>query len=218
MNPPKPPAALPRTKSRAATPKPKRGYESPLRKQRANETRERIVAAGAELVRGFAAWDWRGLTFRAVGERAGISERTVHRHFSNERKLHDAVVECLLKESGVMLDNMRLSDFDAATRRQFGYLSSFAVTPETVIDPSFAAIDQHRRDAVCAAVQQAAPDWSEEERNITASILDIFWHVATYERLLTAWQQPPELALRTVSWGIKLIEEAVRQGRRPGKP
>lgn len=217
MKSPKPSSSPARNKPRVAAAKPKRGYESPLRKQRANETRERIVNAGAELVRGFAAWDWRGLTFRAVGERAGISERTVHRHFSNERKLHDAVVECLLKESGVMLDGMRLADFTAVTQRQFAYLSSFAVTPETVLDPSFAAIDQHRRDAILGAVQQAAPDWSDEERKMTAAVLDMLWNVPTYERLLTAWQQPPELALRTVSWGIRLVEEAVRLGLRPGK-
>jgi AcrR family transcriptional regulator len=38
-------------------------------------------------------WDWDGLTFRALAERAEVSERTVYRHFPTERKLHDAVME-----------------------------------------------------------------------------------------------------------------------------
>ena len=40
-------------------------YDSPVRRQRMEVTRERIVAAGVELVRGFKTWDWSELTFRA---------------------------------------------------------------------------------------------------------------------------------------------------------
>ena len=34
-------------------------YDSPLRQQRAEETRDRIVAAGCELLRGSSIRDWR---------------------------------------------------------------------------------------------------------------------------------------------------------------
>ena len=39
-----------------------RTYDSPVRRQQAEETRERIVSAGAELLHGFAVWNWRALT------------------------------------------------------------------------------------------------------------------------------------------------------------
>ena len=52
----------------------RRGYNSPVRRQQSAETRERIIAAGAELVHGFPAWDWKNLSAAAVGEHAGISE------------------------------------------------------------------------------------------------------------------------------------------------
>jgi AcrR family transcriptional regulator len=193
----------------------RRRYESPLRQQQATETRDRIVSAGADLVRGFPSWDWRGLTFRAVGERAGVSERTVHRHFSTERKLRDAVVQRLTEESGVSLDGFELSNLSSLVTRMFSYLSSFSVTPETVMDPSFAAIDQHRRDALLGAVVRATPEWPTAEREMVAAVLDMLWNVPPYERLITAWHLEPERAIGTVTWMIGLVEDAIRQGNRP---
>ena len=69
-----------------------RKYDSTLRRQRAAETRERIVAAGCDLLQGSSIRDWRGVTVRAVADRAGVNERTVYRHFANERGLRDEVM------------------------------------------------------------------------------------------------------------------------------
>src|SRR3954469_14909974 len=71
---------------------PRRAYDSPVRRQRVAETRERIVAAGAELLHGFPIWNWDALTPGAVAEHAGVTERTVYRYFGSERELRDAVM------------------------------------------------------------------------------------------------------------------------------
>ena len=63
----------------------RRRYDSPVRRQRAAETRERIVAAGAAILHDHAVWNFDTLTVRGVAERAGVNERTVYRHFANER-------------------------------------------------------------------------------------------------------------------------------------
>src|SRR5262245_43541623 len=55
----------------------RRRYDGTLRRQQAAETRERIVAAGSELLHGSPIRDWRALTVRAVAERAGVNQRTV---------------------------------------------------------------------------------------------------------------------------------------------
>ena len=52
----------------------RRKYDSPVRRQQAADTRERIVAAGADLVHGFDRWDWREPD-RAGRGRAGRRER-----------------------------------------------------------------------------------------------------------------------------------------------
>ena len=106
----------------------KRPYNSPARRQRVAETRERIVAAGAALVREFTTWDWDGLTFRAVAELAGISERTVYRHFPTERHLHDAVMARLEDEAGITYEDVELAN-------RFYFLVTLDDNSTIVVDP-----------------------------------------------------------------------------------
>lgn len=193
----------------------RRQYNSPLRRQQTQETRARIVECGAEIVHGLPTWDWGTLTFRAVAERAGVSERTVHRHFPTERKLRDAVLQGLMQESGISLEGLELHNFGQLAASLFTYLSSFAMAPQPVADPSFAALDRHRRDALQAAVDRAARSWPESERKAVAAVLDIFWNVQPFERLLGMWELDLDQANAAVKWVIGLIEEAVREGRRP---
>ena len=193
----------------------KRRYNSPLRQQQFAATRERIVAAGAKLVHSYPAWDWTNLTAPAVGERAGVSERTVQRHFATERQLRDAVLQRMLEESGIALQDLELDHFGDVTERMFAYLSSFAIAPEPVGDPSFASMDEKRRDALLDAVVRATPGWQDHDRETAAAVLDIFWNPPTYERLIAVWGFDSERAIRALSWLISLTEEAISNGRRP---
>jgi len=193
----------------------RRRYNSPLRQQQSAATRERIVTAGAALVHGYKAWDWTNLTARAVGETAGVSERTVQRYFPTERELRDAVLQRLLDESGVQLEELELDRFAAVTADMFGYLASFAVAPAQLDDPSFASMDKRRRDALLQAVERATPGWSERERESATAALDILWNQPPYERLITTWGFDSERATRTITWLISLIEDAIREGRKP---
>ncbi len=193
----------------------RRAYNSPVRRQQVAETRERIVAAASEMVHGFESWDWRALTVRAVAERAAVSERTVYRHFADERALHDAVMRRLVDEAGVTLDEITLEDFGPMTARVYDYLSSFAVHPRTLHDPTFAAVDEARRESLVAAVQPSTAGWEPGERAIVAAVLDVMWNVPTYERLRTAWDLDAAQAARAATWVVGLVEQAVREGNRP---
>ena len=105
--------------------RPRRQYDSSLRRQRAAETRERIIAAGSTLLRGSSVRDWQGLTIRAVAEQAGVNERTVYRHFANEQGLHDAVMHRLEDEAGIELHGMQLEDLAGVTARIFDHVATF---------------------------------------------------------------------------------------------
>jgi AcrR family transcriptional regulator len=196
----------------------RRSYDSPVRRQQAAQTRERILAAGSELVHEFPRWDWRELTVRAVAQRAGVNERTVYRHFSNERELHEAVMRRLQEEAGDPLDGLTLDDFPAAIDRLFGYLSSFAsiaAAPRRMTDPTFAAIDERRRAALVAAVEPSTGDWSDTDREMAAALLDVLWGVPAYDRLVAVWGLDPDDATRAVAGLVGLLVDAVRTGRRP---
>jgi AcrR family transcriptional regulator len=202
-----------KTPSRSA---PRRTYNSPLRQQQAAETRDRIVAAGARIAHRLPAWDWKDLTFKAVGDRAGVSERTVHRHFSSERKLRDAVLQQLVQESGVQLDGLELGDFAGVAAGVYRYLLSFKATaPTPIIDPTFAALDEQRRLALLGAVARSTPQWSASEREVAAAALDMLWNPYAYERLSTGWHFDAERATRAIDWVVGLVESAIREGQRP---
>jgi AcrR family transcriptional regulator len=194
----------------------RRRYDSSRRRERAALTRDRIVDAGLLLAHEFPVWDWRALTIRAAAKRAGVSERTVYRHFPGEREFHDAVMQRLEEQAGVTLEALRLEDVAEATARVFAHVSSFPMVPRTPpLDPTLTATDQRRRASLLNAVAPATVGWPDTDRRMAAGMLDILWAVMSYERLVTAWELSPEQATRAITWVIGLIEAAIRDGRAP---
>ncbi|OAA25750.1 transcriptional regulator [Frankia sp. EI5c] len=199
----------------------RRRYDSPVRRERANQTRERIVTAGSALVHGLPTWDWSALTFRAVATRAGVGERTVYRHFPTEEDLHNAVMRRLQEEAGVRYEDLELDRITEVTARSFASLSSYAVAhwvPAEAPQPALVAEDQLRRDALLRAVSAHSAAWTDEERSAAAAMLDALWNIPTYERLVRSWSLDPDTATQAVNWVIGLVIEAIRAGRRPGTP
>ncbi len=192
-----------------------RKYHSPLRQEQAAKTRERIITAGSELVHSFPTWDWKNLTANAVSKRAGVSERTVHRHFSSERELRDAVLQALVAESGVDLGRISLEGFDDIVISMFSYLASFAAAPDITEDPSQTEVDAMRTRALADAVAAVTPGWSSREREPVAAVLDMLWQPATQDRLKLVWNQDAETFARTIRWFIALIRDALEQNRKP---
>jgi AcrR family transcriptional regulator len=196
----------------------RRRYDSPLRRRRAAETRERIVSAGATLVRSFTTWDWKELTFRAVAQSAGVSESSVYRHFANERELRDAVMQRLGEQAGVTYEGVTLDEVADVTGRVFAAMSGFAVSSWTqqVDDPTFTTIDQVRGQALRDAVEAAAPHWSPRQRDAAAGILDVLWSPVSFERLVVQWRMDPEQATAVIRWAIGLVVDSVRNAAAQG--
>jgi AcrR family transcriptional regulator len=201
-----------------AEPQPqRRRYDSPVRREQAARTRERIVVAGWELAHESPVWDWRALTVRAVAMRAGVNERTVYRHFPSERELHDAVMHRMEEEAGVTLEGLRLADVARATAQVFAHVSSFPVVPRLPRDPTLTAADERRRASLLHAVTAQADGWPGTDAAMAASILDVLWSVGSYERLLTGWELSAEDATKALTWAIGLVATAIEEGDSPGE-
>ena len=71
-------------------------YDSPLRREQAEQTRSRIVGAALDLIVGGVA----GLTMHEVAKAAGVALRTVFRHFPTRDDLLDAVWQALQTRMG----------------------------------------------------------------------------------------------------------------------
>ncbi|WP_229712912.1 TetR/AcrR family transcriptional regulator [Streptomyces fuscichromogenes] len=163
-------------------------------------------------------WDWQGLTFRAVAEEAGVGVRTVYRHFPTERDLRNVIMRRLEEEAGITYDGLGLDDLAEITARSFASLSSFAVPRWSAPDPdepSLAAQDQRRRDALVQAIAPHTVGWSEVQRQMAAAILDVLWNVPSYERLMTKWDFDGAQAAKAITWAMDVLAEAVRDGRGP---
>lgn len=173
-----------------------------------------MVAAGAELVREFTSWDWGELTFRAVAERAGVSERTVYRHFPSERHLHDAVMAHLEDEAGIAYEGIELDDVAEVTARLFSSLRRFAVE-DTVHAPegtAFVGADQRRRAALLHAIVSEAPGLTDDQQRVAAGLLDAVWSPTTYERLARQWKLDDDTAFAATGWLIGKLVAAIRSG------
>lgn len=191
-----------------------RPYHSPLRQRRAEQTRQRIVEAGAAIAHELAGWDWRGLTYARVAERAGVSKRTVYRYFPNEQSLRDAVMQSLHEEAGVSLGELTLDGFADLTARVFAYLSTFPASAGSD-DPTMDATDQARSRALLAAVEASTRGWTPDEQRLVAAALDTLWGLPTYERFVSRWALEPEAAAAAAGWVVALIVEAIERGDRP---
>jgi AcrR family transcriptional regulator len=193
----------------------RRRYDSEVRKAQAAQTRERILAAGAELLRSASIRDWDGLTIRAVADRAEVHERTVFRHFANERALRDAVMHRLEEDAGVDLARMNLDDVAAVAARTLRYVSAYPFAPRPTLDPTLHEAKRRQHEALLAAVAQRVEGWSDDDRTLAAAMLDVLWAVGSYERLVVDWDLDREEAIRGITWVIELVEAAVADDRRP---
>jgi AcrR family transcriptional regulator len=192
-----------------------RPYDSTLRKERAAETRERIILAGSELIRHESVRDWKTLTVRAVAERAGVNERTVYRYFGNERGLRDALLRRNEEDAGIDLRGMQLGDISKVTARLLEHISQYPREPVPPLVATLIDAMQRQRAALISAVESNASQWSREDQLVAAAMLDVLWSVASYERLLGNWQLDHELAVRAITWVLGLVEQAIRDGHNP---
>ena len=193
----------------------RRSYDSPVRRERAAETRERIVTAGSELVHRFESWDWDQLTYRAVAAQAAVGERTVYRHFPTERQLRDAVMHRLHEEAGVDYEGVTIANLAEVTTRVLDSMGRFPTAPTLQVpaDPTFEEVDARRRAALGRVV--ASLDVDERSRQTIAALLDVLWNLPAFERLVRGWDLAPERASAALAWLVELVLRAAQAGEAP---
>ena len=194
---------------------PGRPYDGTLRRERAAETRARILDAGSELLHRTSVRDWKKLTVRAVAERAGVNERTVYRHFGSERGLRDAVMHRNEQEAGIDLAGMQLEDIATVATQIFEHVSTYPRDRRPALDPTLIDANRRQREALLGAISARAGQWPEEDRMVVAAMFDVLWSVASYERLVVDWQIDHKRTIQGITWVVDLVEQAVRDGRGP---
>jgi AcrR family transcriptional regulator len=195
----------------------RRPYDNTLRRERAGQTRDRIVASAVELLHESSIRDWRALTVRAVAERARVNERTVFRHFANERALRDAVMHRLEQQAGIELTELTLDSIGDATGRIFRHIASYPLDRRAEMDPTLADANRRQHEALVRAVEERTARWSSADRILAAGMFDVLWAVSSYERLVVDWQLDREEAIGAITWAVELLQQAISEGRRPSR-
>lgn len=144
----------------------KRNYVSPVRASAAAETRERIIAAGARLLRKDASIA--NFSLDVVAKAAGVTRLTVYNQFGSRRGLLEAVFDDIAREGGLfeLTDMMTMADPRAALDRVVAIFCTFwshdpaigglnqAVATDPDFGDSLVERNERRRELLTALVSR----------------------------------------------------------------
>lgn len=144
----------------------KRNYVSPVRASAAAERRERIIAAGAKLLRKDASIA--NFSLDVVAKAAGVTRLTVYNQFGSRRGLLEAVFDDIAREGGLfeLTDVMTMADPRAALDRVVAIFCTFwshdpaigglnqAVATDPDFGDSLVERNERRRELLTALVSR----------------------------------------------------------------
>ena len=144
----------------------KRTYESQLRVEQAEATRERILEALVRaMAHGLAA-----LSVPAVAREAGVSVPTVYRHFGSKAGLFDALIPYVTTKAGLVPETLpeTLEDYADLTRTVFRNFDSMDATIRAALASQLGrevrqAEMPWRRGLHREAIRRSAPELPDEE-------------------------------------------------------
>lgn len=197
-----------------------RTYNSRLRQEQAEATRDRILAAVAELVDAEGRVDT--VTNRAVAARAGVTEVTVYRHFPSREALLNALWAWRNRRNGVTV-GMPESAADVADKLPALY-ASFDAAPAHVLasitSPQGRAmresLNETRQAAFRAAVEEAAPGLPPAEQDKAAAMLQLIYSAYGWISLREQWGITGEPASDAAAWAVEtLLADLRKRGAAP---
>ncbi|GAB5427635.1 MAG: hypothetical protein Devi2KO_10940 [Devosia indica] len=184
-----------------------------MRQAYAQETRERILVAVAELMR--QAPDG-AISFDELARVAGVERRTVFRHFANKDDLLDAfwvwlnaqVVGKTLPERYADLLQLPVEAF-AGFDRQEGIIRASLHTPSGR-EMRLRTLEE-RRHAFSAALAPMLAGADREDAQRLEQVVHALFSAATWETLKDYCGLSGDEAGRTVTWAIQALTETVQK-------
>jgi len=200
-----------------------RTYNSRLRQEQAEATRERIVGAMADIL----AEDGRieAATNRAVAQRAGVTEVTVYRHFPSRELLLRGLWEHLNRRNGA---NIGMPESEAEILEKVGPLfATFDAAPAHITAAITTehgremrgSLDELRRAAFLDALAEATDGLSPGDRAKAAGVIQLLYSAYAWLSLREQWNVQGQDAADAVGWAIEtLLADLRARGSAPIKP
>ena len=194
-----------------------KGPRSSLRAAQAELTRQRIREAAAALLDADGGLE--GLTFRAVAERADVTEMTVYRHFPNRDALLRGIWEQLNAEMGPdigmpgNLVELRLqhTDLFEGFDRIATQIVAAISTPQG--REMRASLNGERQHAFLAIVDEVAPHADPRRKRQAAALLQMLHSAYAWDSLREQWDMGGKDAAGATLWAIELIISSLQEDR-----
>lgn len=186
---------------------PERKYDSPLRRAQTQDTRERLLAAVADIL---ASSRDGGFVLDDVARAAGVERRTMFRHFPSREALFESfwhwinarIAPAVLPRTRQDLTSMPVSAFKGFDAHE-GIIRASLHTPSGR-QMRLSALDERKR-AFAEAVRHALPDASPADLKRTEAIVHVLYSAATWETLRDYCDLDGAEAGETVAWAIERL-------------
>lgn len=192
----------------------KTAYRSDLRKAQTELTREKIQRAAASLLEERGA---EGITFKAVAERAGVTEITVYRHFPTRDELLEGLWRHLNDQMGPDLGIP--ASPDALFAQHDALFAGFdRIAPQIVASITTtqgremrAALNKQRRKAFLAIVEHAAPNLDSNRKTAAAAVLQLLQSAYAWDSMREQWSLNGKAAGKATKWAIETLLNDLRR-------
>jgi AcrR family transcriptional regulator len=190
-----------------------RQYRSPLRGAQQQQTRERILEAAISRIAedGLAE-----LTVPIVAEQAGVSLRTVYRHFPTKEDLIDQVGEFRDAQFGVSGPPASIDELIENTPALF---EGFAARDDLVRAADASAAGRHVHDrarrrrakALSAIFEEATQDLTPAEARRLVAAVQVLWSTRAWLTMHDNWGMDGREAGFAAQWAITTLCDAARR-------
>ena len=193
----------------------KRHYTSRLREEQAEQTRERILAAVAHLMR---AGDLEELSFAAVAEQAGVSVPTVYRYFPSRGALFDGVQEWVSKELNAPPFPTSWEEFEPGAPALYAYYEKARDLFRTAMVTSlFRDVNQERRverdRRVASLLSPLTEHLEEREANAIHALFRLMYGFEGYSFMNERFGVNADEASRAVAWATRTLAAQLERER-----
>ncbi len=192
-----------------------RAYNSPLRDQKAQETREAILLALYDLMSAENMPD--EISIDAVSQKAGIQRRTVFRHFPTKSDLLTAFWPWLNARMGTVAEPQTLAELLDGPKVAFPKFDAHenairaALHSRTGRELRMGSVPS-RRATFGAALAPAIASCSPDDARKAEAIAHLLYSAPAWEVLKDYGGLTGDEAGETASWALKVILSAITSG------
>lgn len=196
-----------------------RAYNSPMREEKARETREAIFVALFELMES-AAGALDEITTEAIAQKAGVQRRTLFRHFATKDELLAAFWPWLNTRIGVSAAPETLQDIVDGPRRAFGRFDAHeaairaALHSRTGREMRMGTV-ANRRARFSHALAPAIASLPAGEAGKVEALAHLLFSASAWEVLKDYGGLTGAQAGETASWALEVILSAITSGHSP---